>query len=159
MVIRSQNMNKRIHTIAVATLAAWLLSGCSTLAPERTAAENLMGKNVSEAYKVFGNPLFISTETSVSTESKFYGHNFYQFYFKGLEYDREKFNGSYMDTSQGRPVLVNEFETEHVQESCKVGLWADPKTDIIDYYEVKGNCGWGGWGFGTTGIFHYWGIN
>ncbi|NCH90082.1 hypothetical protein EHJ13_22005, partial [Cronobacter dublinensis] len=81
-------MNENIHKIAVTTLAAWLLSGCSTLAPERTAAENLMGKNVSEAYKVFGNPLFISTETSVSTESKFYGHNFYQFYFKGLEYDR-----------------------------------------------------------------------
>lgn len=57
------------------------------------------GENINEAYRVFGNPLFVSTETSVSTESKFYGHNFYQFYFKGLEYDQEKFNGSYMDTS------------------------------------------------------------
>ncbi|WP_367144136.1 hypothetical protein [Pantoea stewartii] len=152
-------MCKKINIKTFVVLVSCLLSGCSTLAPERTAAANLMGKNINEAYRVFGNPLFVSTETSVSTESKFYGHNFYQFYFKGLEYDQEKFNGSYMDTSQGRPILVNQFETQHVQESCRVGFWADPKTNIIDYYEVKGNCGLGGWGFGTTGILHYWGIN
>lgn len=127
--------------------------------PGANCSKKSYGEKYQGSLQVFGDPLFISTETSVSTESKFYGHNFYQFYFKGLEYDQEKFNGSYMDTSQGRPVLVNEFETEHVQESCRVGFWADPKTDIIDYYEVKGNCGWGGWGFGTTGILHYWGVN
>lgn len=37
-------MCERINKIAVTISAAWLLAGGSTLAPERTAAENLMGK-------------------------------------------------------------------------------------------------------------------
>lgn len=77
-------MCERINKIAVTISAAWLLAGGSTLAPERTAAANLMGKNINEAYRVFGNPLFVSTETSVSTESKFYGHNFISFILRDL---------------------------------------------------------------------------
>lgn len=145
--------------LVVSIFMAFTLCACSTIAPERTAASQLMGKNIQEAYKIFGTPWLTGTETSVSPESKYYGQNFYIFGKTGISYNRNKLVGSYMDTSEGHPVHVDQYQTEHVQEACNIAFWADKKTNIIDYYEVKGNCGWGGMGFGTTGAFHSWGIN
>ncbi|BFO56063.1 MULTISPECIES: hypothetical protein [Comamonadaceae] len=139
--------------LAIATLfIAWAaaISGCSTLAPEREAAENLMGKNIAEAYKVFGNPWLVGTETKVDPSSKFYGHKFYFFEKRRGAYDQQKLVGSSMDTSQGRPVYVEHYRTERVQPACQIGFWADKNTNIIDYYQVKGDCGWGGLGLGQT---------
>lgn len=139
-----------IGATTILLLPVLLISGCATIAPERTAAENLMGKNIQEAYKTFGNPWLTGVETSVAPESKFYGHNWYFFETRVLNYDEQKLVGSYMDTSSGQLQHVEQYETQHKRDACSIGFWADAKTNIIDYYQVKGNCGWGGLGFGQT---------
>lgn len=141
------------------TLFSSILSGCSTLAPERTKADSLVGKNIKEAYTAFGKPwsVSVSTETSVSPQSRLYGQAVYLFQKTGLSYDQDKLAGSYVDTSQGRPILVEQYQTEHIQNACNVLFWADKKTGTIDYYEVLGaDCGWGG--IGQTNDFHSWGV-
>ncbi|MCP1575375.1 hypothetical protein [Herbaspirillum rubrisubalbicans] len=141
---------KRSKLIFLPILFSFAVTGCETIAPERAAAESLMGKDIQEAYATFGKPWLVGTETRVGPASKLYGHKFYFFQNRGISYDRQKLVGSYMDTSSGHLQHVEQYQTEHVQEACNIGFWADPKTNIIDYYQVKGNCGWGGLGLGQT---------
>lgn len=135
------------------------LVGCSTIAPERDAAGKLMGKNISEAYKAFGAPSLILTETSVSSGHELYGQKIYVFDKYGTNYNQDSAVGSYMDTSSGHPVNVQQIQTKNIQEVCTVAFWVKNGSNVIDYYEVKGNCGLWGSGLGNTGALHYLGIN
>lgn len=135
------------------------LTGCSTIAPERSAASDLMGKNIQEAYKKFGKPSLILTEQSVSSSHELYGQKIYVFDSYGANYNQQTVVGSNMDTSSGQLVNVQQIQTKNIQERCTVSFWAKKESDIIDYYEVKGNCGIFGSGLGNTGALHYMGIN
>ncbi|BBP65044.1 hypothetical protein PHLH5_25850 [Pseudomonas sp. Cab53] len=141
------------------SLTSLLLTGCSTIAPERSAANELMGKNIQEAYKKFGNPSLILTEHSVKPGHELYGQKVYVFDKNGVNYNQQTVVDSYMDTSSGQLVNVQQIETRNVQERCTVAFWAKNDSNVIDYYEVKGNCGLWGSGLGNTGALHYLGIN
>ncbi|MDS7719638.1 hypothetical protein N7605_07300 [Pantoea ananatis] len=132
------------------------LTGCETLAPERAECEKLMGKPIDEAFKWFGLPWYVGTETSAK---KFYGQDVYYFEHDGAEWDEDKLDHVDQNIVNGLMVLTENYVTEHHQDICYVTIWADTKTKIIDYYEIQGDCGLGWMGFGETGRLHYWGIN
>jgi hypothetical protein len=145
--------------LTLLSLLTLSLSGCSTIAPERSAASELMGKNIQEAYKKFGKPSLTLTEHSVSSSHELYGQKIYVFDSYGTNYDQQTAVGSYMDTSSGQPVNVQQIQTKNIQERCTVAFWVKNDSSVIDYYEVKGNCGLFGSGLGNTGALHYMGIN
>lgn len=148
-------------TPLVTLLSVFALSstGCSTIAPERSAASELMGKNIQEAYKKFGKPSMILTEHSVSSSHELYGQKIYVFDRYGTNYDQQTVVGSNMDTSSGQLVNIQQIQTKNIQELCTVAFWVNNNSSAIDYYEVKGNCGIFGSGLGNTGALHYMGIN
>ncbi|VWB41403.1 hypothetical protein [Burkholderia lata] len=145
-------MHTQKRILCVAFLS--LLSACATLAPERDAASNLMGKDINEAIKRFGRPNHTGVETSVSRDSKFYGQRWYMFTRNGAAWDSQRAVGTAVEGN----TVVQYVETVHTQERCDVMLWTD-KQNIIGYYEVKGNCGLWNAGFGNTGALHRIGIN
>lgn len=151
--------NKTVQLALVISLFTLFLTGCATIAPERSAASKLMGKDIQEAYQTFGKPSLILTETSVHQNHELYGQKIYVFDRYGVNYNQQTATGSYIDTSSGRPVNVQQIQTRNVQEVCTVAFWAKNDSNIIDYYEVKGNCGLWGSGLGNTGALHYLGIN
>lgn len=134
-----------------------LFSGCSVVAPERSAAESLMGKNISEAFAKFGKPTMVGL-APVQPGNKFYGQKEYSFIRLGASYDHSKVVGSDMDFSSGQPVHTDYLQTTHEQEACRVSFLTTAD-NIIDYYEIKGNCGFMNAGFGNTGALHQFGIN
>ena len=145
---------RHIYLIATITI---LISGCSVLAPERVAAENLMGKNISEAFSKFGKPYMVGT-APVKPTDKFYGQKMYTFVRMGTSYNKSSIVGSDMDFSSGHPVHTDYIQTTHVQENCMV-MFLTTSDNIIDYYEIKGNCGFMDAGFGNTGALHRYGID
>lgn len=66
--------------------------------------------------------------------------------------------GSEYSVANGRPEIINYYKKETIEIACNTLLWVN-QDNIIDYYEMKGNCGAGGWGFGNTGVLHGIGIN
>jgi hypothetical protein len=148
-------MSGKLLCIALVSLSC---AGCSVLAPERYSAENLMGKNIQEAYARFGNPMMVGKETSVKPDDKLYGQNTYLFVRSGASYNTEHVVGSDMDFSEGHPVHTTYTQSETVHESCQVSFWTT-KDNIIDYYQIQGNCGLWDAGFGNTGALHRIGIN
>jgi hypothetical protein len=133
-------------------------AACSVVAPERDSADKLVGKNIQEAYKRFGRPFMIGKEAMVKPDDKLYGQTTYLFVRVGSSYTQQRVVGGDMDFSSGQPVHTTYYETNRATESCKVQFWTT-KDNIIDYYEIKGNCGLFDWGFGTTGALHRFGIN
>jgi hypothetical protein len=144
--------------IICVTLLPVFFMGCSVVAPERDSADKLMGKNIKEAYKRFGTPFMIGKELQVKPDDKLYGQTTYLFVRVGASYNQQRVVGGNMDFSSGQPVHTTYYETSRATESCKVQFWAT-KDNIIDYYDIKGNCGLFDWGFGTTGALHRIGIN
>ncbi|MDR9850867.1 MAG: hypothetical protein QM686_06790 [Herbaspirillum sp.] len=150
---------KRSYMQALLAGLVLMMSGCATIAPERNAAEELMGKDIAEAYQVFGRPWSIDIDTNKWKISKLYGQKHVTFrLIRSNPYTREELAGSYMDFSENHPTLVYQYETRQYQDVCVVQFWADKETDIIFYYDVQGTCGWRGWGFGQTGILHRMGM-
>jgi hypothetical protein len=145
---------KLISVVLLSVLSA----GCSVVAPERDSANQLMGKDIKEAYARFGKPFMIGKETSVKPDDKLYGQATYLFVRVGSSYTTQNVTGSSMDTSSGQPVHTTYYETNKVTDSCKVQFWTT-QDNIIDYYDIKGNCGLFDWGFGNTGALHRYGIN
>jgi hypothetical protein len=136
-----------------------LLSGCATLAPERHNANLLMGKNISEAYKVFGRPFMIGTAHFGKADDPLNGQKQYTFVRMGTSYNKNSIVGGDTGYVAGEGLVHTDYyQTTHVQESCTVMLLTT-KDNIIDYYDIKGNCGLWDAGFGNTGALHRIGID
>ncbi|HTJ99958.1 MAG TPA: hypothetical protein VL522_10070 [Bordetella sp.] len=100
----------------------------------------------------------IGKETSVKPDDKLYGQTTYLFVRVGSSYTTQNVTGSSMDTSSGQPVHTTYYQSNQVTENCKVQFWTT-QDNIIDFYDIKGNCGLFDWGFGNTGALHRYGIN
>ena len=136
----------------------FLLSGCDTLAPERHNANLLMGKNIKEAFEVFGRPMSVDT-ISNDPKNKYYGQKLYTFTRTGQSYDVNRVVGGGVEIRPGAgPTSVTYYTTTRETEMCIVKLIAT-REEIINYYDIKGNCGLWNMGFGTTGALHAIGIN
>lgn len=154
-----KKMNASLYkSMMLLGVVAAALAGCATIAPERDAADKLMGQNIREAYKQFGNPTLVLKETSVKPSDKLYGQNIYLFQRVGASYNKDTIVGSSFDHTPTGPVNTIYHRTDHFTEACNVSFWAG-KDGVIDFYEVKGNCGLWNAGFGTTGALHRVGIN
>ncbi|MGF7188998.1 hypothetical protein JOE11_002034 [Robbsia andropogonis] len=117
-----------------------------------------MGKNIQEAYKRFGTPFMIGKELQVKPTDKLYGQKTYLFVRTGASYNHTQVVGGDNEYTSGGLVHTTYFETHRVTENCRVQFWTT-KDDIIDYYDIKGNCGLFDAGFGNTGSLHRIGIN
>ncbi|WP_296180404.1 hypothetical protein [Pseudomonas sp. UBA1879] len=156
---RENTIKKWTYTMKEKVL--WLLislvSGCSVVAPEREAASNMMGRNIAEAYSKFGQPNYVETHVG-SADDKLNGQKVYTFERFGARYNTYSAVGSETAPVNGQLTHTEYIQTNTVQESCTVRLFAG-KDNIVDYYEVAGNCGLWDAGFGTTGPLHRYGIN
>lgn len=131
------------------------LPGCATLVPERHAANILIGKNINESVKYFGRPYsnFID-----ETDGPHHGEAVYVFIKNPGSYTEDKLVGSDFDNYNGALVKNNYFEKIQRLSGCVISLWANNK-NIVTYYEIKGDCGIGGIGLGTTGNLHKYGVD
>jgi hypothetical protein len=109
------------------------------VAPERDSADKLIGKNIQQAFKRFGNPFVIGKETMVKPDDKLYGPTTYLFVRIGSSYTQQRLVGGDMDFSSGQPVHTIYNETNRATENCKVQFWTT-EDNIIDYYEIEENC-------------------
>ena len=135
-----------------------LLAGCATLAPERYHAEQLMGKPINEAFKVFGRPFMVGEAKFSKADDKFNGQKQYLFVRSGVSFDKSTVVGGDNSWTPGGLVHTTYVETTRVHENCQITLLTN-SANIIDYYEIKGNCGFMDAGFGNTGALHRLGIN
>jgi hypothetical protein len=132
-------------------------AGCSVLAPEREAASGMMGQNIKAAYQKFGNPSYVDKLPVVSGDP-LSGQTMYTFQRFGANYNTQSVTGSDIAPVNGQLTRTEYVETNNVQESCIVRLYTGADK-IVDYFEVKGNCGLWDMGLGQTGAMHRYGIN
>jgi hypothetical protein len=159
----SEKMKRSTSLLLISVGAAALLAGCATLAPERHNAEQLMGKNISEAYKIFGNPTMIDIAQFTKADDKLNGQKRYRFVRVGGAHNQSSVVGGGAAYTAGpggigAAIIPGEVKTTRVVDSCEV-MFLTTKENIIDYYEIKGNCGFMDAGFGNTGALHRMGIN
>jgi len=139
----------------VVTLLSLCVAGCATLIPERHNANLLMGHDISEAYQYFGRPYFTWTDMSNGRHG---GEKVFVFIKSRGSYTTDRLVGSDFGYDGGAPTVTEYYQRENHEIMCRTSLWVNDD-NVIDYYEIQGDCGVGGLGLGSTGAFHKYGIN
>lgn len=117
----------------------------------------MIGKSIDVAYSKFGKPNYVDTHVGSSSD-KLNGQKVYTFERFGARYNTYSAVNNEIAPVNGQLTHTEYIQTNNVQESCIVRLFAGADK-IVDYYEVEGNCGLWDAGFGTTGPLHRYGIS
>ncbi|WP_330208485.1 MULTISPECIES: hypothetical protein [unclassified Pseudomonas] len=127
------------------------MAGCAITNPVGDTVDSLKGRNIEEAIPLvsgmmrsgFKYPLIMSTNHETITEylasysspdpdgyAKFNWQTDRSFY-------ESTSTGSYMDTSQGRPILVNTYQPKRIPAACTVTLKVD-RQGVIQSSDASG---------------------
>lgn len=144
-----------MKTTLIASILLIILNGCATLAQERHDANLLIGKNISEAAKYFGQQ---SSSYIDYADGPRHGEIVHVFVKNPGISSYDRVAGSDISQSGGGLVKTDYIEKVRYLTGCVISLWTNSE-GTVNYYEVKGDCGVGGIGLGNTGIYHDRGIN
>ncbi|CAO3420108.1 hypothetical protein [Azospirillum endophyticum] len=127
-----------------------LLSGCIASSHERDVVDKLKGKTLADAkamlYPIMGEPIFPRPPPAIIADAfppdmdrNPDGSATYIWQRDTGYYDVTRPSGGYVDTSQGRPIAVETYQSERTYTACRVKIKVD-RQDVIQSASVAG-CG------------------
>ncbi|MFN6509547.1 hypothetical protein [Xanthomonas translucens] len=136
MTLTESAKTKTLKIIAAFSLI--LASGCSSFSHEGEIVARLKGKNIEEAkrllYPTMGAPVYETSPPPSIIADSFppLTEKLYIWERRLASFDRTSPTGSYVDTSQGRPINMETYQTQRIDYSCTVQIKTNGEGIIQD---------------------------